>query len=101
MQVTKGHENVFVDCGFSPEEAENLRLRSDMMVALRSYIETQGLSAEAASELLKVPTRKVNDVVKGRIERLTAGALLEMITHAGLKVEIRIGSRARRPDRAA
>lgn len=101
MQVTKGHENVFVDCGFSPEEAENLRLRTDMMLALRSYIEKQGLSQQAVSEQLKVSTRKVNDILKGRVERLTAGALLEMVTHAGLKVEIRIGSRSRRSDRAA
>ena len=31
MRATKGSGNVFVDCGFSPAEAENLRIRAKMM----------------------------------------------------------------------
>ena len=31
MRTTKGNENVFIDCGFPPAEAENLRIRAKMM----------------------------------------------------------------------
>jgi hypothetical protein len=34
MRATKGNENVFVDCEFPPAEAENLRIRAKMMMAL-------------------------------------------------------------------
>src|ERR1035441_5654193 len=36
MRATRGSKNVFADCGFPPAEAENLRIRSKMMMALRS-----------------------------------------------------------------
>jgi predicted XRE-type DNA-binding protein len=39
MRATRGSENLFVDCGFPPTEAENLRIRAKMMVALTSYIQ--------------------------------------------------------------
>jgi len=41
MRMTRGNENVFVDCGFPPAEAENLRIRAKMMMALTAYIQEE------------------------------------------------------------
>src|SRR5664279_2059012 len=38
MRATKGNENVFVDCGFPPAEAENLRIRAKLMMALSRHL---------------------------------------------------------------
>ena len=40
--ITKGSGNVFADLGFSPAEARNLRMRSQMMTALGKFIEREG-----------------------------------------------------------
>ena len=50
--ITKSSGSVFADLGFSPVEARNLRLRSQMMTALRNFIEKEKLThAEAARRL--------------------------------------------------
>jgi uncharacterized protein related to proFAR isomerase len=51
MRATKGSENVFVDCGFSPAEAENLRIRAKMMVALTDYIQERKITQSRAAGL--------------------------------------------------
>jgi predicted XRE-type DNA-binding protein len=90
MPVVKGHDNVFVDCGFSAAEAENLRLRADMILALRAHLEKAKLSRIEAAKSLSTSTRRVDDIRHGRIENLSAGDLLEMLTHAGLRIELKI-----------
>ena len=48
--ITMGSGDVFTDLGFSPAESRNLRLRSQMMMALRKFIEKEGLTqADAAT----------------------------------------------------
>ncbi len=37
-EITFGNENVFVDLGFSPDEAMNLKIKADLMLELRSFI---------------------------------------------------------------
>jgi predicted XRE-type DNA-binding protein len=36
--MTQSTTNVFEELGFLPEEAENLRIRSDLMISLRKLI---------------------------------------------------------------
>ena len=51
-KITNGSGDVFTDLGFSPAESRNLRLRSQMMTALRKFIEKEGLTqADAAKRL--------------------------------------------------
>ena len=48
--ITRG--DIFADLGFSPAEADNLHVRSQLMTALREFIENQcPTRAEAASVL--------------------------------------------------
>ena len=47
--MTRGSGDVFTDLGFSPTAALNLRLRSELMTALRKCIDIEGWTqAEAA-----------------------------------------------------
>ena len=39
IEVNRGSENVFEDLGFNAEEAANLKVRADLMLDLRNYIE--------------------------------------------------------------
>jgi predicted XRE-type DNA-binding protein len=54
MRATKGSENVFVDCGFPPAEAENLRIRAKMMMALTSYIQERKITQSCAARIIGV-----------------------------------------------
>ena len=57
--ITKGSGNVFTDLGFSPAESRNLRIRSEMMTALRKFIEKEGLTQADAAKRLKVSQMRI------------------------------------------
>lgn len=88
--ITKGSRDVFADLGFSPAESRNLRIRSQMMTALRKFIEKEGLTQADAAKRLKVSQPRISDLTRGKISRFSLDTLVNMLTGAGLEVELRI-----------
>ena len=94
--ITKGSGSVFADLGFSPAEARNLRLRSQTMTALRKFIETEGLTQAEAARRLKVSQPRISDLTRGKIGRFSLDTLVNMLSDAGLEVDLRIKPPSRR-----
>ena len=90
MQVTKAKGNVFSDLGFAPAEARNLQMRSQLMTALRKFIDKEGLTQAEAAKRLKVTQPRVSDLTRGKISRFSLDTLVTMSSDAGLKVDLRI-----------
>src|SRR5712692_1483910 len=88
MRATKGSENVFVDCGFPPAEAENLRIRAKMMIALTGYIEERRITQSRAARIMDVAQPRISDLMRGKIGRFTIDTLVNMVAAAGLKVDV-------------
>lgn len=88
--IAKGSGNVFADLGFSPAESRNLRIRSEMMTALRKFIETEGLTQAEAAKRLKVSQPRISDLTRGKISRFSLDTLVNMLGDAGLEVDFRI-----------
>ena len=86
LTVEESSGNVFTDLGFDPEEALNLKLRSDLMIAITKLIEDRGLTQSAAAELLEVTQPRISDLVRGKIDRFSVDSLIEMLGHAGVEV---------------
>jgi predicted XRE-type DNA-binding protein len=89
VNVTRSSGNVFRDVGFARAEAEQLRIRADLMGAVRKTIETRGLTQAAAARLLGVTQPRVSDLVRGRIDLFSIDTLIDMLTRAGVGVEVR------------
>ena len=92
-QVTRSSGNVFADLGFDDEEAEHLRIRSELMAALRSLIYAQGLTQQGAAALLGTTQPRVSDLVRGRIERFSIDMLVTLLARAGVRVDLVAGAR--------
>jgi predicted XRE-type DNA-binding protein len=92
VRTTKGSENVFADGGFPPAEAENLRIRAKMMMALNRYIEERKITQSGAARVMGVSQPRISDLVRGKIGRFTIDTLVNMVTAAGLKVNVDITS---------
>jgi predicted XRE-type DNA-binding protein len=90
MRVTKGSGNVFVDCGFPPAEAENLRIRAKLMMALTVHIQERKLTQSRAAKLMAISQPRISDLMRGKIGRFTIDTLVNMVTAAGLKVDLDI-----------
>lgn len=94
IQVRRSSDNVFRDLGFGEEEAENLRIRSDLMIELTKVIEARELTQAAAAKLLCVTQPRVSDLMRGKIDRFSVDSLIEMLGHAGARVSVVVTPRS-------
>jgi predicted XRE-type DNA-binding protein len=74
----------------SPAEAANMKARSDLMIAIRDAVEGWQLTQAAAAKRLGVTQPRMNDLLRGRIDKFSLDALTVLAMDAGLVVEWRI-----------
>jgi len=94
VRVRHSTGNVFSDLGFAEDEAENLKIRADLMIELTKLIEAQELTQTAAAELLGVTQPRVSDLMRGKIDRFSVDSLIEMLGHAGACVSVVVTRRS-------
>ena len=87
-KVTRSTGNVFRDVGFPPPEAENLRIRSEVMIHIRRILESRKLTQAAGAKLFGVTQPRISDLVRGRIELFSIDGLINMLAHAGIRVSL-------------
>jgi len=95
MRVRKSSGNVFRDLGYSPEDADNLRVRSELMISLTGLIESRGLTQAQAAKLLGVSQPRISDLMRGKIQLFSVDGLIEMLGHAGAHVTFVVKHRKR------
>jgi len=74
----------------TPEEAENMKLRSCLMMALKEHIARAGMSQAQAAKLFGVTQPRVSDLMRGKISLFSLDALVSMAAAAGLHIEMRV-----------
>jgi predicted XRE-type DNA-binding protein len=74
----------------NPAQAENLKLRSAMMMALKSHIRRQGLNQAEAATLLGVTQPRISDLLRGKIDLFGLDTLVNMVTAAGMRIDLKI-----------
>lgn len=75
-------------------EAANMRARSELMIALRSKIESWKASQTEAAQRLGLTQPRLNDLMRGRIGKFSLDALVNLATPAGLVVRLQISKAA-------
>ncbi|MEI6986967.1 MAG: XRE family transcriptional regulator, partial [Rhodospirillaceae bacterium] len=68
----------------TPAEAENMKLRSSLMMALEQHIKAQGWTQKEAGERLGVTQPRVSDLMRGKIGLFGIDTLINMATAAGI-----------------
>lgn len=90
LKITKGSGNVFRDLGFPESEAQNLLLRTDLMIKIEQLIKKSGLIQSEAAKMLGITQPRINDLLKGRIEKFSLDALVNMVARAGMEVKMTV-----------
>jgi predicted XRE-type DNA-binding protein len=88
LKFTRGSGNVFLDIGFAPGEAENLLLRAQLMSRVREAV--RGMSQREAAKRFGVTQPRLNDLLRGKIDKFSLDALVNMLGHAGMRVEMKV-----------
>jgi predicted XRE-type DNA-binding protein len=78
----------------TPAEAANMKLRSSLIIALTEHIRREGLTQTQAARLLGVSQPRVSDLIRGKIDLFSIDTLVNMLSAAGLHVEVQIAKAA-------
>jgi len=88
MKRTRSSGNVFRDLGFSPDEAEYLKVRAELMANLQKVITARGLKQAEAAELLGVTQPRISDLMRGRIDLFSIDTLIDMLARLGVRAKL-------------
>jgi len=75
-------------------KSANLKLRSELMMKVSEYVEQSGLTQSQAAKHLGTTQPRLNDVLKGKIEKCTVDRLVNMLSAVGYKVNLSISHAA-------
>jgi predicted XRE-type DNA-binding protein len=87
--IANSSGNVFLDLGYSSEEAAILQMRADLMVDLRKWFKAKRLTQTKAAEILGVSQSRVSDLIRSRWESFSLEMLITLATRAGMRVSLR------------
>ncbi len=88
LKITRGSGNIFRDIGFGKDEAENLKLRAELMMRIEDYYGKSGMTQARAAKALGLTTPRLNALLKGKITLFSLDALVNIATRAGLSVRL-------------
>ncbi|MGI2031015.1 helix-turn-helix domain-containing protein [Rhizobium panacihumi] len=77
-----------------PAEAENMKLRSHLMMSLERHIRSKNWTQAEAARLLKVTQPRISDLLNGKISLFSLDTLVNMLVASGLRVEMRVSEAA-------
>ena len=71
-------------------QAENLKLRSSLMMAIAERVKAKGWTQAAAAAQCNLTQPRVNDLLRGRISRFSLDALVNIAAAMGQQVHVRL-----------
>lgn len=74
----------------SPEEAENLRLRAEVMDQISALIHANGWTQVEAASRCGISQPRISDLLRDRISRFSLDALVNIAAALGQKVQIEL-----------
>ncbi|MGE7367564.1 helix-turn-helix domain-containing protein [Neorhizobium sp. NPDC001467] len=77
-----------------PAEAENMKLRSHLMMSLEQHIRSKNWTQAEAARLLRVTQPRISDLLNGKINLFSLDTLVNMLVAAGLRVAMRVSEAA-------
>jgi predicted XRE-type DNA-binding protein len=88
LKRTRGSGNVFADLGFDKAEAENLKLRAELMMRIEELYRKSGMTQAQAADALDLTQPRLNALLKGKIGLFSLDALVNVAGRAGLNVRL-------------
>ena len=75
-----------------PIRAENLKLRSALMIRITESIRERGLTQCQAAEILQASQPRISALLRGKIEEFRLDTLVDMLHRLGLRVSIEVAA---------
>lgn len=92
MSDLKSFNSVWDALESDPIKAENMKLRSELMIAINDHIEEMKLTQAEAAKRLRITQPRVSALSKGKIEEFRLDTLINMVHRLGLHVTMKIAA---------
>lgn len=74
----------------SPTQRANMKARSDIMIAIRDVVDKWKVTQAEAARRLGIAQPRLNDLIRGRIDKFSLDALINLAAGAGLSVQVKV-----------
>ena len=88
LKYVRGSGNMFADLGFPKGEAENLKMRADLVIRIVDFYKKSGMTQAQAAKTLGLTQPRLNALLKGKISLFSLDALVNIASRAGLNVRL-------------
>jgi predicted XRE-type DNA-binding protein len=69
-------------------QAASMKARAEMMIAIRTAVEGWEVTQAVAAKRLDLIQPRMNDLIRGHINKFSLDALIDLATRAGLSVRV-------------
>jgi predicted XRE-type DNA-binding protein len=90
MNDSETYASVWDAIADTPEEAANLRARSELMQKIAEIVKQSGWTQAQAAQHCGVTQPRINDLLRGRVSRFSLDALVNVATALGRQVRVEI-----------
>jgi predicted XRE-type DNA-binding protein len=87
-------DNVWDALAETPAEAASLTMRSNLLIAVDQRVRGWNITQAEAAKRLGITQPRLNDLLRGKIDKFSLDTLIDLATRAGLSVRIDIGQAA-------
>ncbi|WP_435101068.1 helix-turn-helix domain-containing protein [Arhodomonas sp. AD133] len=90
MTDSQRFNSVWDALGDTPEQTENLKLRAELMTQIREYVESLNVTQKEAATRLGLTQPRLNDLLRGRLDRFSLDMLVNVLARAGKHVNVTV-----------
>lgn len=83
-------ENVFDALSDTAAEAANMKARAELIIGIRERVKAWGVPQEEAARRLGLTRPRLNDLLRGKIDKFSLDALVNIATAAGYTLHINL-----------
>jgi predicted XRE-type DNA-binding protein len=86
----ESYKSVWDAISDTPDEAANLRVRSELMDKITDLVEKNGWTQAEAAKHCGITQPRINDLLRGRISRFSLDALVNIAAALGQRVHVEL-----------
>lgn len=74
----------------STEASASMQVRAELMIEVQRYVNEGGLTQIQAAKKLGITQPRLNDLLRGKIDKFSVDALVNMLAKAGKRVSVKV-----------
>ncbi len=74
----------------TPQQAANMRARSELLMALQAWLKLSGKTQAEAARLFGITQPRMSDLMRGKIDVFSLDTLVNMLAAAEIRLEMRL-----------